>query len=107
MFEGHVLVTQTVKDRRAHSLEQLQEGRVATKTGPQHNSVDEPPNDVLELRLRSTANRSADEEVRLSAVAVQQRFICSQQNDEEGDSSFLSERRQTLRFLAGDLNPLG
>src|SRR5260370_16154390 len=99
MFEGHVLVTQTVKDRRAHSLEQLQEGRVATKTGPQHNSVDEPPNDVLELRLRSTANRSADEAVRLSAVAVQQ-FICSQQKDEEGDSSCLSERRQTLRVLA-------
>ena len=66
-----------------HPAQQLLKRRIARQIGAQHERVDEKADQALDLRPVSIRNRSANHDIALSGVAVQQNLERGQQRHEQ------------------------
>src|SRR5262245_24716800 len=78
---------------------QLAEGQVIRKVCAQCNAVYEEPNEGLDLTAVPIGDRSPDNDVLLSAIAVQQHFECCQERHEQGGVLVLRKLTQLDRQI--------
>ncbi|MOA19792.1 hypothetical protein D3C78_1401970 [compost metagenome] len=72
-----------------HRLQVRLEGRFDSRPAPNRQRIDEHSDHVLQLRSRSTCNRTAHDNVLLSRTAHQQHLIgCQQYHKQRGAASY-------------------
>ena len=115
-LEGDVLVRVGAEGRFTHPAEQLPEAGVAGQVDAQGQSVDEEPDEVLDL-VPAIGDRRADHHVVLPGEALEQGREGGQERHEQGDLAALAEtgeprrevgrerERQGLAAVAAHLGP--
>ncbi len=99
-LERERLVFDRVERGQLDAAQELAEAGGSRQVGPEHDRVDERPDDARKLRLAARVDRRADDEFLLAAVAREQHGVCGQRRREErgtlGAREIL-ERRAKLR----------
>src|ERR1051325_3915906 len=78
-----------------HATQHVAERGLARKVCAQHESIDEKSYEALDLLTITSRDRSADQHVRLPAVAREQNLKRSQEQHEQGDALALAKLPQT------------
>ena len=96
LSERHVLMIQGLEHRAPGALEQGAEAGPSGGVGAQHERIGEEPDERLQLAAGPAGDGSADEQVRLSGVAVEQDLEGGQEDDEEGRLVLSGQRPEFL-----------
>ncbi|GLZ28503.1 hypothetical protein Lesp02_06930 [Lentzea sp. NBRC 105346] len=101
--ERHVLVRVRGQRDLADALDQLGERRVAGHIGPQHQRVDEEPDEVVQRVVGAAGDRSAERDVGARAEPRQQRRQTRLQHHEQARLATPGQRRELGVHLGADL----
>ena len=99
-FKGHVLVLERIEHRRTHAPEQFAETRIAGKITPQREHVQEKSDQLFGFHIWPLRDRGADADVRLAAIAGEQRLEGCEREDEKSHA-FLAGEIADLRGKSG------
>ena len=100
-LERGALVGEGVQADLPHPVQQLAERRVAAGVHPQHQPVDEQPDDPLQLRAVPAGDRRADDHLRLAGGPVQQHRVRRQEGHEQRRPVPAAEVFQRPRHVGG------
>ncbi|MNO88550.1 hypothetical protein D3C76_800040 [compost metagenome] len=93
-FERQVLVILGIQGKGAGLVEQLGERQSPVEFGTHHLGVDEEADQATGLGAIAVADRHADAQVGLTAVAIEQGLETGQQQHERGDAALSGQGHQ-------------
>ncbi|GAA0270309.1 hypothetical protein GCM10009527_078260 [Actinomadura nitritigenes] len=103
LLEREVLVGVGSQCALAHPVQQFTEGGVARQVGPQHQRVDEEPDQALGLGPVAARDRRPDHHVVLVGVPAEKHRERGQQRHEHRRAAVASELQQALGDLGGQV----